>query len=98
MKKILNSKYGLLIFSLICGLAYFCLVMLLISQIKYSYLLGIFFFPAIICGAAVCIFKTVRNLLESNETRKIKNIFAIHYALIVFTVITLIFELLAKIQ
>ena len=87
MKKILNSKYGLLIFSIMSGLGYFILIMFLLSNINYSYLLGIFFFPAIICGVALCIYKTVTSLAENNEYGKIKRIFIIHSALIVFSVI-----------
>ena len=87
MKKILDSKYGLLIFSLLSGLGYFTLIMLLLADISYSYLLGIFFFPAVICGAALCIYKTVSSLAENNEYGKIKRIFVIHSALIVFAAI-----------
>ena len=87
MNKIINSKYGLLIFSLLSGLGYFTLIMVLLAEIKYSYLLGIFFFPAIVCGAAVCIYKSVKTLVEAEEYNKIKRIFVIHSALIVFSLI-----------
>lgn len=87
MKKILDSKYGLLIFSLVSGMGYFVLLLLLLANVKYSYLLGIFFCPAVVCGSALCIVKYVKALLEQEEYGKIKRIFVIHSALIVFAVI-----------
>ena len=78
MKKIIESKYGLLIFSLISGLAYFILIMMLISKINYSYLLGIFFFPAVICGGALCLYKSIRGLEEAQEYKKIKALIILH--------------------
>ena len=78
MEKILKSKYGLLIFSLLGGLAYFILVMMLISKISYSYLLLLFFFPAIVCGGALCLFKTIRNMEENEEFKRIKSLMIIH--------------------
>lgn len=86
MNKMLNSKYGLLIFSLLSGLGYFALIMVLISETKYSGLLGLFFMPAIVCGAALCIFKTVKNLIETEQTKKVRGIIIIHAFLIVFSV------------
>ncbi len=84
MKNIIESKYGLLIFSLLSGLAYFILVMFLISEVKYSYLLGIFFFPTIICGAAICIIKTVRNFIEYEEYKRAERILKVHIFVIAF--------------
>lgn len=78
MEKILKSKYGLLIFSLLSGLAYFILIMILISKINYSYLLGLFFLPAIVCGGALCLFKTIKNMEENEEFKKIKSLMIIH--------------------
>ncbi len=87
MKKIIESKYGLTVFSLISGIGYFVLLLLLLANVKYSYLLGIFFCPAIVCGSALCIIKYVRALQEKEEYEKIKRILIIHSALIVFAVI-----------
>lgn len=95
MNKILESKYGLLIFSLLSGAAYFVLVMMLISNINYSYLLGIFFFPAVICGAALCVFKSVKNFIENEEIEKAKRIITIHIAVITVAVINTIIWIIA---
>ena len=43
--------------------------------------------PAVVCGSALCIVKYVKALLEKEEYGKIKRIFVIHSALIVFAVI-----------
>ena len=82
MKKIIESKYGLLIFSLVSGLAYFILIMMLISKIDYSYLLGIFFFPTVICGAALCLYKSIRGLENAQEYGRIKALMILHIIVI----------------
>lgn len=87
MNRLINSRYGLLIFSLLSGIAYFTLVMILISQIKYSYLLGIFFCPAVVCGAAVCIIKSVKSFVDNAQIEKARRIVGIHTALIIFSII-----------
>ena len=95
MDKILKSKYGLLIFSLISGAAYFILIMMLISKINYSYLLGFFFFPAIICGAALCLYKSIKSMEESGEYKKIKSMIIIHYFVILLAIFVAIGALLS---
>ena len=94
MEKFLKSKYGLLIFSLGCGVAYFILIILLVANIKYSYLLGIFFFPTVICGAALCIYKTIKNLQEVSEFRRIKSLIILHIFVILLAVSFLLTVLL----
>ena len=61
--------------------------MILISQIKYSYLLGIFFCPAVVCGAAVCIIKSVKSFVDNAQIEKARRIVGIHTALIIFSII-----------
>ncbi|MDY3929876.1 MAG: hypothetical protein SOZ34_11030 [Clostridia bacterium] len=87
MNKLLNSKYGILIFSLFGGLGYFLLILTLISETKYSYLLGFFFFPTIVCGVALCIFKTIKQWQQEEQYQKIYRLIYIHIALFVFSVI-----------
>ena len=95
MDKILKSKYGLLIFSLISGLAYFILIMMLISKINYSYLLGFFFFPAVVCGAALCLYKSIKGMEEAEEYKKIKSMIMIHYFVILLALVFIIVALLS---
>ena len=87
MKKILESKYGLFIFSLISGFAYFALIMMLLAQVKYSYLLGLFFLPAVVCGCALCLYKTIKSMEESGEVSKIKSLIIIHYFVILLALL-----------
>ncbi len=96
MNKILKSKYGLFIFSLISGIAYFILIMMLISQMNYSYLLGIFFFPAVVCGIALCLYKSVRNLEELEEWGKIRSLILLHIFVIALSIVFLLLLLLFK--
>lgn len=84
MKKILDKKYGLLVFSLLSGFAYFTLIMILISEVQFSYLLGIFFFPTVVCGAALCLVKSIKLMLENQEEKKAYRIMKLHIALIIF--------------
>lgn len=95
MEKFLKTKYGLLIFSLVCGLAYYVLVMKLISTINYSYLLGIFFFPAIVCGTALSLYKTIKNMEETQEFFKIKALMIIHIFVILLALSFLVISFFA---
>lgn len=83
MKRLFETKYGGLCFSLLSGLAYFAVVMnfVLESTGKKGILLGIFFFPAIVCGAAYVILKSIKQLQEREEYTKITVIFVCHVIL-----------------
>lgn len=96
MKKFLSSKYGLLIFSLISGIAYFILIMMLISKINYSYLLGIFFFPAVVCGIALCLYKSIKNLEQIQAWSKIRSLMLLHVFVVMLSIIFLVIYLLSK--
>ncbi len=96
MNKILNSKYGLLIFSLTSGIAYFILIMMLISQINYSYLLGFFFFPAVVCGIALCLYKSIKNLEELEELRKVRSLMLLHIFVIILAIIFCAISVISK--
>ena len=96
MEKLLRSRYGLFIFSLISGFAYFALIMILISKVKYFYLLGIFSFPAISCGSALVIIKNIRALEQVGQFDKIRRLVTLHIILIIFTIIYLIVKFFVK--
>ncbi len=96
MKKILNSKYGLLIFSLISGIANFILIMMLISKMNYSYLLGIFFFPAVVCGIALCLYKSIKNLEQIQAWSKIKSLMLLHIFVVMLSITFFVIYLLSK--
>lgn len=81
--KMLKKTYGPLIFSLFCGLVYFGLALVLI--LKYTNvgggLLAFFFAPAIICGGALIIVKTVKMHIEEEAESKLKFLFWSHILL-----------------
>ena len=96
VEKLLRSRYGLFIFSLISGVAYFILIMILIAKVKYSYLLGVFSFPAITCGSALVIIKNVRALEQVGQFDKISRLLKLHTTLIIFALIFLLVKIFVK--
>lgn len=90
--KIFDTKLGGLIFSLICGAAYYIIILSFIM--KYSpnggMLLGFFFLPAIVCGAALVIFKTAEHLRSEENFGKINLLIYLH---IVLTAVSIVFLL-----
>ena len=90
--KIFNTKYGGLIFSLLGGAAYFAIILdFILKHTSYGgALLGFFFFPAIIAGAALIIIKTVKRLEAEEAFTKINIFLYLHLALIVLGIVFLI--------
>lgn len=89
--KIFDTKYGGLIFSLICGVAYFIIILTFIVR-HTSYggaLLGFFFFPAITAGAALIIIKTVKRLEAEEAFGKINLFLWFHIVLILLSIVFL---------
>lgn len=89
MKKIFENRLGGLIFSLLSGLAYFGVIMnfVLDNTGSKGVLLGIFFFPAIVCGAAFVILKSVRQWQENEEYSKITALTVCHVVLMVISAV-----------
>lgn len=89
--KIFDTKYGGLLFSLLCGAAYYIIVLDFILHYTHSggMLLGFFFFPAIICGMALIIFKTVNKLRKSESFSKINCLIYAHLILIILSLVFL---------
>ena len=71
--KIFDTKYGGLVFSLFSGVAYFIIILdfILKNTAAGGMLLGFFFSPAIIAGAALIIIKTVKSLAADEKFRNI---------------------------
>ena len=88
--KIVNSSLGELIFSLISGIAYFIMIMsFVVNNTKAGGLmLSFFFLPAIVCGVALLLIKTIRKLKDEESYGKIN---AIIYAHIVLLLISFVF-------
>lgn len=75
MKKINQSIIDMLqkpvprlIYALVCGVAYFIIIMQFVSSYTaQGGLMGLFIAPAVICGGALIIVKTLRNTFENVE-------------------------------
>lgn len=80
----MQKKNAPLIFSLIGGLGYFMVVLKFITVYTASsqgWLLGFFFFPAIVCGAALVLLKTLKKCLDEENRRKINFLVVMHIIL-----------------
>lgn len=90
--KIFKTKYGGLVFSLLAGCAYFTIILdFILKHTSYGgALLGFFFSPAIIAGAALVIIKTVGRLEAQEEFTKINLFLYLHLAVIFFGIVFLI--------
>lgn len=72
-----------LIYALICGVAYFIIIMQFVSAYtQQGSLMGLFIAPAVICGGAFIVIKILRNTYENreeNEALKAPYIFMVFY-------------------
>lgn len=88
-----KSKRNKLVFSLICGLCYLFIITGFV--IKYTavrasgILLSAFFSPAVVCGAAVVIFKAITSYVDSEAVGQLKFLFFTHIAVIILGIVTL---------
>ena len=88
--KIFDKKYGGLVFSLASGCAYYIIILHLILQSSPSAgILGFFFFPAIIFGTGLVLFKTIKRLMEEEQPGKVNIICWLHIALMLISLVFL---------
>lgn len=89
--KIFDTKYGGLIFSLICGAAYYIIILDFITRYtsQGGELLGFFFLPAIICTAALVILKTAKRLILEELFSKLNLLIYVHIILILISLVFL---------
>ena len=87
--KLFASSIGLLAFSVISGLGYFSFILSIIMKFSKngSPLIGFFFAPAIICGLALFIVKTVKNNIEGEAYAKNHILFYFHLLVILIGII-----------
>ena len=92
MKRFFETKYGAFIFSLISGLAYFGLAVDFIigNSGGKGMLLGFFFFPAIVCGMALVILKSIKMWQEQEAYGKIKALAVFHVILIIMSLVSVL--------
>lgn len=77
-----------LIFALICGLAYFAIIMSVISDYTaYTGLAGLFAAPLIICGGAYLVVRLLRNAFEDSETINEKSVYSTFYMNLIIIII-----------
>ena len=66
--KMLKSPVPRLVYSLICGAAYFAIIMNFVaSHTAHAALMALLIAPAVICGGAYLIIRLLRNSLEGEE-------------------------------
>ena len=89
--KLFESTAGLLSFALLSGCGYFFFLLSVIINFSrnQSPLIGFFFAPAIICGAALFIVKTVKNNIEAEENKKNHMLFYLHTIVILVGIVFL---------
>ena len=87
--KLFESRIGLLTFSILSGLGYFSFILSVIIKFSRggSPLIGFFFAPAIICGVALFLVKTIKNNVEGEAYSKNHRLFFFHIAVMVIGVI-----------
>lgn len=83
--KLLQNTWGLLVFALIAGLAYYAVVLkfILAHTDKGGHMLGFFFAPLIICGAALVLVKIIKQCMENGSEDKAVIIFWAHITFII---------------
>ncbi len=88
--KLLKNTWGLLIFALLSGCAYYAVILkFILSNTKLGGgLLGLFLLPLIICGAALVLIKLIKQCFENGREGSAVFIFWIH---ILFMIIGAVF-------
>ena len=87
--KLLQNTWGLLIFSLLSGLAYYAVILkfILSNTEKGGGLLGFFFFPLIICGAALILIKIIKQCMENGREGGAVALFWLHVLFIIIAAV-----------
>ena len=88
--QLLQNTWGLLIFALLSGCAYYAVILkFILSHTDVGGgLLGFFFFPLIICGAALVLIKIIKQRIENGRENGAVALFWLH---VVFILIAIVF-------
>lgn len=91
MKKFFETKYGGLLFALLSGLSYFFIVLTFILETTgdKGILLGIFFFPTIVCGMGLVLLKGIKQWQEAENYNKIRAVVMLHTVLFIIGIVSL---------
>lgn len=87
-----SKKYTALGFSIVCGIAYLIIITSFVLDFTNASggLLIFFFFPAIICGSALLIFKAIKTYIEYETTRQLSMLFWSHIIVILLAILMLL--------
>ncbi len=90
--KILNNTWGLLIFALLGGMAYYSAILkfILANTEVGGGLLAFFLFPLIVCGAALILVKIIRQCLEDERGGTAVTIFLLHALFVLIGIVFVI--------
>lgn len=90
--KLLKNTLGLLIFALLSGGAYYIVILkfILSHTDKGGGMLGFFFFPAIVCGAALILIKLIKQFFENERENSAVALFLLHVLFIMISIVFLI--------
>ncbi|MBQ7574585.1 MAG: hypothetical protein IJT23_10025 [Clostridia bacterium] len=84
--ELLKKPYFLLVWSLICGGAYLAIIAQFVGQFtNTAHGAGVIiwiFFPAIVCGGALLVLKSVKNAIIEEQYKKALTIFYTHLLVI----------------
>ena len=85
----LRRPYHLLVWALVCGLAYLSLAARFILEWteRGGGIIVLFFFPAIVCGAALIIIKGIKKADENGNERAMLSVFYFHLLVILMGII-----------
>lgn len=88
--QLLQNTWGLFIFALLSGCAYYAVILkFILSHTDVGGgLLGFFFFPLIICGAALVLIKIIKQCIENGRENGAVALFWLH---VVFILIAIVF-------
>jgi hypothetical protein len=86
---LLKNTWGLLIFALLSGCAYYVIVLKFILKFTKTGggLLGFFFLPAIVCGAALVLIKLIKQFFENGREGSVLALFWLHVVFILMSIV-----------
>lgn len=90
--RLLNNAWARLIFALLSGAAYYVIVLKFILSHTSSGggLLGFFFLPAIVCGAALVLIKVIRQCIEDGREGSAVTVFWLHIVFMIIAAVSAI--------
>lgn len=90
--KVLRNTWGLLIFALLSGAAYYAAILkfILANTAVGGGLLAFFLFPLIVCGAALILVKIIKQCLENGRESAAVTVFLLHALFILIGIVFLI--------